>query len=66
MPVPDYNDLYRAYEREQEKALERLPKCAYCKQPIQDDYLFDVDGVLYHEECANDLYKRSRENYERE
>lgn len=65
MPVPDYNDLHRSYEAQQEKALARLPICTYCEQPIQDDYLFDIDGELYCEECAKDLFRRSTENYER-
>ena len=65
MRVPDYNDLHRSYEAEQEKSLARCPICSYCSEPIQDDYLFDIDGELYCEECMKDLFRHSTENYER-
>ena len=66
MPVPDYNDLLDTYEAEQEKALARCPICAYCKEAIQGDYLYEIDGELYHEGCVKILYRHSTENYERE
>ena len=65
MNVPDYNDLLNAYEAEQEKRLARCPICAYCKEPIQDEFLYDIDGELYHEECVKDLWMHSTENYKR-
>lgn len=65
MRVPDYSDLLNTYEAQQEKALARRPICTYCEQHIQDDYLFDIDGKLYCEECARDLFRHSTENYER-
>ena len=65
MPMPDYNYLLEIHEAEQEAQLEKCPTCAYCNEPIQDDYLFDIDGELYCEECMKDLYRHSTENYER-
>lgn len=65
MRVPDYNDLLDAYQAEQDAQLKRRPICAHCNEPIQDDYLFDIDGKLYCEECMKDLYRHSAENYKR-
>jgi formylmethanofuran dehydrogenase subunit E len=65
MRIPDYNDLHDKYQAEQEALLAKLPICECCREPIQDDYLFDVDGELYCEECMKDLYRRLTENYEK-
>lgn len=65
MRVPDYNDLLDTYQAEQDAQLKRRPICSYCNEPIQDDYLFDIDGELYCEECMKDLFRHSTENYER-
>ena len=65
MRVPDYNDLLDTYQAEQDAQLKRRPRCSYCNEPIQDDYLFDIDGELYCEECMKDLFRHSTENYER-
>ncbi len=62
--VPDNYDAFRYHEAEQETWLHKRPKCKICKEHIQDDYLFDVDGVIYCEECMKDLYRKDAENYE--
>ena len=49
-----------------EAELEKMPKCSYCKQHIQDDYLFDIKGELYCEECTADLFREFTENYIKE
>lgn len=64
MRVPDYNDLLDAYQAEQDAQLKRRPKCSFCGEPIQDDYLFDIDEELYCEECMKALFRRDAENYE--
>ena len=63
--VPDYNDLLQAHEAEKEAWLDRRPKCERCRKPIQDDYLFDVDGKIYCEDCMNEKFRHSSEDYER-
>lgn len=65
MYVPDNYDAFERHEADQEAQLERCPKCAYCGEPIQEDYLFDIDGELYHEDCAKELFRKDTENYER-
>lgn len=46
---PDRDFL--AYDSEQADRLERLPKCARCGEPIQDDYGYEYEGEIYCEEC---------------
>ena len=46
-PVADF----LTYDREQADRLDRLPKCAHCGEPIQDDYGFEYEGEIYCEEC---------------
>lgn len=61
--IPDYNDLYAMHEARQERELRKYPKCAECGERITDEYLFDIEGVLYHEKCANDNFRKDVEDY---
>ena len=54
---------FARHDREQAKREEQLPKCDYCNQPIQDERLFDIEGNLYHKECAADEFRRWTEDY---
>ena len=65
MRVPDINDELRMHEAEQEAYLESLPKCCKCGEPIQDDYLYDVGGDIYCEDCMKDEFRFCTANYER-
>ena len=65
------NDPHRDFDRwdrEKEEALDMLPKCEHCGEPIQDEDLFDFqDGYLVCEECVSEYieekYKRKTVNY---
>ena len=46
-PVADF----LTHDREQADRLDRLPKCAHCGEPIQDDYCYEYEGEIYCEEC---------------
>ena len=61
-PVADW-DRYCA---DQERELEKLPKCEICGEPITDEYLYDIDGDLVCEECLKDNYRRSTDYYIKE
>ena len=50
-------------EAEEERWLATRPLCCVCNRPIQEDRLFDIDGNLYHEECAEDEFKKWSEDY---
>lgn len=50
-PIADFD----RYDREQSRRLARLPKCAICREPIQQEYAVCIDGVYYCGECLDDL-----------
>jgi formylmethanofuran dehydrogenase subunit E len=56
-PVADH----MRHEVAREEALASLPKCSCCKEPIQDDELYDFEGKLVCEECMIDyVFKKYR------
>ena len=61
--IPDYNDLHSAYEDEQQRKIDKLPKCEYCGEPITDEYFYDINGTFICEECLNGNYRKSTEDY---
>ncbi len=61
--VPDYADLHAAYEAEQERQLDKLPKCDYCGEPITDDYCYNINGDIICEECLNDNFRKPTDDY---
>ena len=60
--LSDNYDLWRRREAEQEAWLETRPICDHCGQPIQDENLYDFDGVLYHEDCMNENFRKRTED----
>ena len=61
--MPDNYSQWEAREAKREAWLLSRPVCQFCKHPIQEDRLFDIDGDLYHTECAETLFRRSTEGY---
>ena len=59
----DPNLDFSRREAEEERWLESCPVCCRCHQSIQDERLFDIEGNLYHEECAEDEFKKWTEDY---
>lgn len=47
----------------QEEALERLPKCVCCNNPIQDDYCYEINDELICQECLDLFHRKPVENY---
>ena len=43
------------YNAEQERKLEKLPKCAECGHPIQQDDAVCIKGKFYCDTCLDDL-----------
>lgn len=58
-PVADFT----RYDAEQQKELEKLPVCSHCDEPIQDDYLCDIDGTIYCLECFDENFIKATEDY---
>lgn len=54
-------DPYKDFDRwnaEQEEALAKLPVCEECGEPIQDDYMWLIEGETLCDDCARELYRR--------
>ena len=51
------------YDAEQQEQLEKLPVCSYCLEPIQDDYLYEINDEVICEECLNENFRKNVEDY---
>ena len=60
--VPDYFDHWSEYNRQQEKALNKLPKCCECGEAIQSDYCFEINDEIICEQCLIENYRKSTED----
>ena len=60
--IPDNYDLWLAHDREQYEALQKLPKCDWCHEPIQSEDLYRIGKDLVCEECIEGC-RESVENY---
>jgi formylmethanofuran dehydrogenase subunit E len=58
-PIADFD----RYEADRERALSKLPHCCNCGEAIQDEYLYDIDGNLFCEDCLKSNYRKPTENY---
>lgn len=58
-PIADYE----RHEADQEAKLDKLPKCDICGEHIQDDYLYDINGDIFCEECLNKYFRKDTEDY---
>lgn len=47
----------------QTRALSRYPKCTYCGEPIQGDFVFVFDGKQFCEECLNEEHRFYVDDY---
>jgi formylmethanofuran dehydrogenase subunit E len=63
MYIPDNYDLWKRHDAEQQAKLEELPLCDYCKEHIQDDYYYLIYDELICEECLNDNFRKSTDDY---
>ena len=60
--LPDNYDLFVTHDAEQQRKLDRLPKCDICQEPIQDDYCYVIDDEIFCEHCLNECFKTSIED----
>ena len=52
-----------ARDRDQQEGLDRLPVCACCGEPIQDDYYYEIGDEILCEECLNENYRHPTDLY---
>ena len=61
-PLKDF-DMYEAEQSKAEDEFEkRLPICSECGERIHDDYLFDINGELYCQDCM-EKFEYAIDNY---
>ena len=60
-----YRDFTR-YQAEIERELKKLPTCAYCGEPIQDDECYAVYDDLFCPECFEGNDRKRTEDYYRD
>lgn len=58
-PVADH----ARYDAEQKAIEDKLPKCEYCGEPIQDDFCYEFNDMLICEECLNREHRKWTEDY---
>lgn len=61
--IPDNYDLFRRHDAEQEKELDKLPRCDYCDEPIQDDFYFLINDEVICESCLNRFFRKDVSDY---
>jgi hypothetical protein len=59
----DNYGLWERHDYEQEKGLEKLPVCDYCRKTIQDDHYFDINGDIVCEGCLVENFRKNTEDY---
>lgn len=58
-PIRDFE----RHDAEQQRKLDKLPRCTYCDRPIQDDVYFEINGECVCEECLNEHHRKAVEDY---
>lgn len=58
-PVADF----MRYDAEQERALEKLPKCADCGNPIQNDHFYLINDEPICPDCLDSGYRKSTDDF---
>ncbi len=58
-PLADFN----RWDAEQQAALNKLPKCTECDEPIQDDCYYEINGECVCPECLDNNHKHWVEDY---
>ena len=58
-PVADYN----RYSEEQDKQLQKLPRCSECDNPIQTEECYEINDELICPECLQDNHRKWVEDY---
>jgi hypothetical protein len=58
-PVKDYD----RYQEEQDKQLQKLPKCSYCDEHIQDEHFYEINDEVICEECLNQNFRKRTDDY---
>lgn len=58
-PAADFD----RYDAEQQKQLEKRPKCSMCDEPIQNDFLYEINDEVICENCLEQNFRKNVEDY---
>lgn len=50
---------FDAWEAEQAREMERLPRCSECGERILDDFCYQINDEIICEECMQDNYRKA-------
>lgn len=53
-PIADF----RRHNAEQQKMLDRLPRCSECDEPIQDEFCYEINGELICDKCMYENHRK--------
>ena len=51
MYIADNYDQWLRHDAEQERQLEKLPKCSECRRPIQEDHCYVINDMAICPSC---------------
>lgn len=54
--VPDNYDQWKRHDDQMNEELERLPRCAHCGEPIQEEKAIRFDDSMFCMECIENYY----------
>ena len=63
MNVPDNLDAFDHYDREQERQLDRLPKCADCGETVQSEHFYLINDEVICPDCLDRNYRKWVDDY---
>lgn len=63
MYIPDNYDMWVKHDAEQARELERLPVCADCGEPVQEDYYYEINDEVICPDCLESGYRKSIDQY---
>ena len=58
-PIADFH----RHDAEQQKMLDRLPRCSECNKPIQDEFCYEVNDELICYECMRKNHRKCVDNF---
>lgn len=58
-PIRDFE----RHDAEQQRELDRLPRCAECDEPIQTEHCFEINDELICPECLMTNHRKWVEDY---
>lgn len=61
--IPDNYDLFVQHDAEQQRALEDLPVCSCCKEPIQQEKAVYYNDQWVCEDCEGKFWQSIREDF---